>query len=404
MIGKELGDNVKPRPEEGLCAWLQGLEIGSFFNRPDVESSFRSFLRRLYQNYFQDTARAASPLLRALAPGFRADFLEDGTREPCILKALLRLKNLRDFLLSTINSRDQTSHLEELSAFLAHFNQIVPTPGSTVKPTSKSAIEIPGQHVISEAEPLPQRTVYLDRFDSLVHRSGLSQRKVVFKGSNSKNYPFSASPATDYARFCSEERATQLKVLLNMIFQRHKETLRRGVKFYVPSKLIMYLSKLSQDDLTFQDFQETHDFLLQEKGVDPDVALLLQIRWVRRLLDRRGEGQEQSLSSIRSPEVKQLNEDYFEAMVGRSTAPDLCEDACFVQPSLLTSYFHRIFYNVDDLFLFKKRFTTYHAANSFFSYTFNQTEFQTLTAMSFCKSTGRLSFSDPRLKSCHRLP
>lgn len=62
-------------------------------------------------------------------------------------------------------------------------------------------------------------------------------------------------------------------------------------------------------------------------------------------------------------------------MVGRNTAPDLCEDACFVQPSLLSSYFHRIFYNVDDLFLFKKRFTTYHAANSFFSYTFNQTEF-----------------------------
>jgi hypothetical protein len=24
--------------------------------------------------------------------------------------------------------------------------------------------------------------------------------------------------------------------------------------------------------------------------------------------------------------------------------------------------------------------------------------------MSFCKSTGRLSFSDPRLKSCHKLP
>jgi hypothetical protein len=120
------------------------------------------------------------------------------------------------------------------------------------------------------------------------------------------------------------------------------------------------------------------------------------------LLDSRPEGQERSLSTIRGPEVRKLNEDYFEAMVG-STARDLCEDACFVQPSLLSSYFHRIFYNVDDLFLFKKRFTTYHAANSFFSYTFNQTEFQNLTATSFCKSTGRLSFSDPRLKSCHRL-
>lgn len=90
-------------------------------------------------------------------------------------------------------------------------------------------------------------------------------------------------------------------------------------------------------------------------------------------------------------------------MVGKAGAPDLRSDSSFVQPSLLSSYFHRIFYNVDDLFLFKKRFTTYHAANSFFSYTFNQTEFQTLTSMSFCKSTGRLSFSDPRLKSCNKL-
>lgn len=284
MIGKEFGENVKPWPEEGLCAWLQGLEIGSFFNRPDVRESFTSFLGRLYQNYFHDRARSASPLLRALAPGFWADFLDDARRETDILKALLQLKNLRDFLLSTINSREQTSHLEELSPFLAHFKG--------------RAIEIPGQHVISEAEPLPQRTVYLDRFESLVHRSGLNQRKVIFKGSNSKSYPYSASPATDYSRFCSEERATQLKVLMNMIFQRHKETHRRGIKFYVPSKLIMYLSKLSQDDLTFQDFQETHDFLLQEKGVDPDIALLLQIRWIRQLLDSRPEDQERDLRSI----------------------------------------------------------------------------------------------------------
>lgn len=92
-------------------------------------------------------------------------------------------------------------------------------------------------------------------------------------------------------------------------------------------------------------------------------------------------------------------------MVGRTNSqPDLCEDACFVQSSLLTSYFHRIFYNVDDLFLFKKRFTTYHAVNSFFSYTFNQTELQSLSSMSFCKSSGRLSCSDPRLKACPRLP
>lgn len=190
---------------------------------------------------------------------------------------------------------------------------------------------------------------------------------------------------------------------MNMVFQRHKETRRRGVKFYVPSRLIMYLSRLSQDALTFQDFQETHDFLLHEKGVDPDIALLLQIRRVRQLMESRPEA-ERSLATVTPAEARQLNQECYEEMVGKPGAPDLCEDACFVPSNLLSSYFHRIFYNVDDLFLFKKRFTTYHAANSFFSYAFNQAEYQTLSSMTFCKSTGRICFSEPRLKTCPKAP
>lgn len=85
-------------------------------------------------------------------------------------------------------------------------------------------------------------------------------------------------------------------------------------------------------------------------------------------------------------------------MVGNAQKSQLTESAYFVPSTLLSSYFHRIFYNVDDLFLFKKRFTTYHAANSFFTYIFNDSEFQSLSSMSFCKSSGRLSFSEPRIK------
>ena len=103
MIGKEFAENVKPGPEESLCQWLQGLEIGTFFNRQDVHGSVSNFLGRLYRNYLDDGARPASPFLRALAPGFRADFLDAETRETCILRKLLRLKNMKDFLLSTIN-------------------------------------------------------------------------------------------------------------------------------------------------------------------------------------------------------------------------------------------------------------------------------------------------------------
>lgn len=71
-----------------------------------------------------------SPLLQALAPGFQRDFLNPETRDTCILKSLLRIKNLKDFLLSMINARDPTTHLEELSPYLAHFN--------------RKGIEIPG--------------------------------------------------------------------------------------------------------------------------------------------------------------------------------------------------------------------------------------------------------------------
>jgi phosphatidylinositol kinase/protein kinase (PI-3 family) len=69
----------------------------------------------------------------------------------------------------------------------------------------------------------------------------------------------------------------------------------------------------------------------------------------------------------------------------------------YCPPYLLSSFFHRIFYNVDDLFIFKKQFTTFHAVNSFFSYAFNQFEFLTLNQISFCKTSGRLNFNEAKI-------
>ena len=65
-----------------------------------------------------------------------------------------------------------------------------------------------------------------------------------------------------------------------MIFKKHKESARRGVKFYAAPQVLCPGSKLVQDDLTFGDLQETHDYLLQEAGLDPDQALLLDIQHV----------------------------------------------------------------------------------------------------------------------------
>ncbi len=68
-----------------------------------------------------------------------------------------------------------------------------------------------------------------------------------------------------------------------------------------------------------------------------------------------------------------------------------------MEPHLLQSYFNRIFYNVDNLFIFKKQFTKYHAMNSFFSYIFNQSEQLKLNTLVFCKASGKFTFTDAKL-------
>ncbi len=64
---------------------------------------------------------------------------------------------------------------------------------------------------------------------------------------------------------------------------------------------------------------------------------------------------------------------------------------------MLSSFFHRIFYNVDDLFLFKKYFTVHHAVNSFFAYVFTQADCFNLNQMSVSKTSGCLTFNEAKL-------
>jgi len=113
--------------------------------------------------------------------------------------------------------------------------------------------------------------------------------------------------------------------------------------------------------------QEIHDFLFQERGMDTDQALNIQIKKVEEALSEimgSGAGQipiggERSMSMINAERKQRINDETFEEM-----------QSLYCKPYLLSSFFHRIFYNVDEMFLFKKYFTTYHAVNSFFAYVF----------------------------------
>jgi hypothetical protein len=74
--------------------------------------------------------------------------------------------------------------------------------------------------------------------------------------------------------------------------------MRRGLKFHASPKILLPGSKLCQDDLTFTDFQETHDYLLHEQGVDPDMALKMQLELIERIFSTYPEDKPRDLCTI----------------------------------------------------------------------------------------------------------
>ena len=125
--------------------------------------------------------------------------------------------------------------------------------------------------------------------------------------------------------------------------------------------------------------------MLLERGLDPDMAQLMHIEQVKDILATLPEDK-RVLASIDSDHVEEINLASYKQMVKE------------VEPFLLSSYFHRIFYNVDNMFIFRKQFTKFHAVNSFFSYVFNQSKNTSLSQLSFCKASGKINFIDTELR------
>jgi len=95
--------------------------------------------------------------------------------------------------------------------------------------------------------------------------------------------------------------------------QSHKETLRRGVKFYTPIRVMMRRVQLSQDDLPFTNLQEIHDYLMQERGVDPDAALVKMIDEVESAIE--GGESDQGPYLIPQERIKAIHDDTYREML-----------------------------------------------------------------------------------------
>ena len=66
---------------------------------------------------------------------------------------------------------------------------------------------------------------------------------------------------------------------------------------------MLQYNRLVQDDKTFGDLQETHDYLLQERGLDLDMALLLQLQHVKDIYSTKPLA-EQELARITQTQIQ----------------------------------------------------------------------------------------------------
>jgi hypothetical protein len=141
----------------------------------------------------------------------------------------------------------------------------------------------------------------------------------------------------------------QYKLLLCQVFKAHKETIRRGIKLYSPLKTTFGGTIWSQDDQPFMRMSEAYEYLMQENGIDIDAPLFMA-------LENSGLSKEER------------NKKVFSKMSTNK-----------MQPYSLSSFCHRIYYNIDDMFIFKKQFTIHYTAGSFLSYALDQPQDQVLS-------------------------
>jgi hypothetical protein len=218
-----------------------------------IEAELNKHLSQLYEkflkkNHVTDQTQlkpnnySENACCQIIAPEFYKHFIIKDTQEKSFLEQMKLIKNFKDFMLIQKQLKDQQPQLQELSQNLANFH----TKG----------IELPCQYVFNFDEPRPESIKMIEKIKPVINRTGHNEKKIEFKCNDGKSYAFALIPfnnnikATEqFDKFLSEERATQLKVVTNMLFDKHKESKRRGLKLYAAPRILVQGVRLVKDNL-----------------------------------------------------------------------------------------------------------------------------------------------------------
>ncbi len=148
----------------------------------------------------------------------------------------------------------------------------------------------------------------------------------------------------------------------------------RNVKLYSPFSLYWGRMKMALDEFHIMQISDIHDAAMVERGLHPDYATISYVeRYAETIEDKKiNQGIEQLEREIKKNVMEEM----------RSLLGDY----------IFAAFIHKLVSNPDELFVYKKQFTSYLAAQSFFSYVFKMSH-KELNSFMFCKRTGKVYYS-----------
>jgi transformation/transcription domain-associated protein len=238
---EEMITRFRPEPEEELLTAVHALlvkcyQLPRLTATEPVPKMLRAALSRVCRKLFvllphHQKNEAHRAFVDTFKTQFERDFASDdsatggptgATTLSDMMNRLKRWKNLLQRRVRKFGTRRAGKlYLEQCSRHLIEL--------------SSSSVEVPGQYV-SDSEPIKDLHARIVHFESTVDvllRNGFTQRRVALGGSDGRDHYFLVQYAMTHITR-TDERMTQMYLLLNRLLARHKETKRRNATFHIP--------------------------------------------------------------------------------------------------------------------------------------------------------------------------
>ncbi|XP_075498359.1 LOW QUALITY PROTEIN: SAGA complex/NuA4 acetyltransferase complex subunit TRA1-like [Primulina tabacum] len=364
----EIGSRFVTLPEERLLAVVNAL-LHRCYKYPtattaEVPQSLKKELSGVCRACFSaDAVNKHVEFVREYKQDFERDLdPESTTTFPATLTDLTeRLKHWKNILQSNVEDRfPAVLKLEDESKGLEEYYAV--------------DVEIPGQY-FTDKEVAPDHTVKLDRVGAdvpIVRRHGSSFRRLTLMGSDgSKRHFIVQTSLTPNAR--SDERILQLFRVMNLMFDKHKESRRRHISIHTPIIIPVWSQvRMVEDDLMYSTFLEVYENHCARNDREAD----LPITYFKEQLN-------QAICGQMSPEaVVDLRLQAYN---------DITKN--IVTDSILSQYMYKTLVSGNHLWAFKKQFAIQLALSSFMSFML-QIGGRSPNKILFAKNTGKIFQTD----------